>query len=510
VRAPGLQQGDPSAEIIDLLDEESDAFSVRAPTPGTGEDGRWRRWLAPMGGVAAVGMIAYAIASSSSTHSPTAATATSALITAPASTAPRSTPPLPTSADLHYYAADPQGYILQGANVASGLGTDDGSESYQRWTATGESSPNDAWFSIETYPSRGANPTNTINAYRVELNGRYIAVSYPASRTIAADFSASPTLGVHLLGVGLSDDQMLRLAGAVVADGSNAVLDDPGIYAGFERATTVSPWFAMFRTPLVQADYGDMRRGQWFALAVGRIDPGFDGGVQLSDRSSALRHSLVNTTSFMLDGHVAVAGERVDSDDMAVVTWMVGNDVITLNGSVPKSELMDIARTVHQVTVTDWQQMIREASQNVSLASASSPIVHEGVFGQVATGRYGNGDTWFIQAAWATRGDESYVSWLWPGPDDANTTMLPTSDTPQLTDQLDAGHTYVFAALPRTYGTGATLHIKRADLEPIAVPFTDIGSEFDRTLAAYAFTEPGIFSAWIEATDGSILAAWPP
>lgn len=510
MRATGLQQGDPSAEIIDLLDEDSDAFPGRASTSGHDDDGRWRHWLAPMSGLAIVGLIGYAIASSSSTHPASTATSTTALATAPATTAPHGSPVALVPADVHYYAADAASYSLLSASVASGLDTEADHTSYQRWTAAGDPAPAGSWFSIETYPAGGTDPADTINAYRVDLNGRYIAVSYPAFKTIAADFSASPTLDVHLLGVGLSDGQVLQLVGAVAAQDGNVILADANAYAGYERSTTVSPTFAIARTPIVQADYADGEAGHRFSLTVGRIDPGFDGGVQLSDRSSALRHSLIHTTSFTIDGHGAVAGEEVDRTGTSLATWMVGDDVITLYGSVPTAELISIARTVHEVTAIDWQRMILFAAQHVSLASQSNPLLHEGAFKTVATGQFSTGEAWSIQAAWTTRGDQTYVSWMWPGPDDGNTTMLMTSDVAQLTDELDNGRTFMLAALPRTYDiTGATLHIDRPGMEPIAVPFNDLGPEFDRTLAAYAFIEPGMFTAWIETADGSILASWP-
>ena len=142
----------------------------------------------------------------------------------------------------------------------------------------------------------------------------------------------------------------------------------------------------------------------------------------------------------------------------------------------------------------------------MSLASQRSPVVEEGTFYEVAGGQFSTAATWFVQAAWTTVGSDNYVSWLWS---DHNSTMLLTSDVPQLTDELDGDTTYMLAALPRTYGTTATLHIDRPGLKPVAVPLQDPGPEFDRTLAAYAFTEPGMFTAWIEAPDGSILAEWP-
>ena len=49
--------------------------------------------------------------------------------------------------------------------------------------------------------------------------------------------------------------------------------------------------------------------------------------------------------------------------------------------------------------------------------------------------------------------------------------------------------TYVLADLPRAVATTAQLEIDRTGLDPVVAPFSDVGVELDRTLAAYAFSE---------------------
>ena len=74
---------------------------------------------------------------------------------------------------------------------------------------------------------------------------------------------------------------------------------------------------------------------------------------------------------------------------------------------------------------------------------------------------------------------------------------------------VDSHRTYVLADLPRSIAPTAQLVVTRAGLDPVAVDFNDIDPNLDRTFAAYAFSEPGLYSAQIVAADGTVLASWP-
>jgi hypothetical protein len=43
----------------------------------------------------------------------------------------------------------------------------------------------------------------------------------------------------------------------------------------------------------------------------------------------------------------------------------------------------------------------------------------------------------------------------------------------------------------------------------VVVPFNDPDATFDRTFAAFAFSEPVPYTAEIVAPDGTVLATWP-
>jgi hypothetical protein len=84
-----------------------------------------------------------------------------------------------------------------------------------------------------------------------------------------------------------------------------------------------------------------------------------------------------------------------------------------------------------------------------------------------------------------------------------------TADAPALRVLSSAERAFVFAAVPRAGGDGATLTVFPSDADPIVVPLRDIEPAFDVFGAATTFVQPGPFSAVITAADGSVLATWP-
>jgi hypothetical protein len=123
----------------------------------------------------------------------------------------------------------------------------------------------------------------------------------------------------------------------------------------------------------------------------------------------------------------------------------------------------------------------------------------------VSFGTDTNSEPWTIQVALATIGDHRQFSWQW----DDNGFGAAFEPTANIHTVVDNRRTYVLAELPRTTALTGYLHITRVGLDPIVVPFTDADSSFDRTFAAYAFSEPTQFTAQITGEDGGVLASWP-
>ena len=101
--------------------------------------------------------------------------------------------------------------------------------------------------------------------------------------------------------------------------------------------------------------------------------------------------------------------------------------------------------------------------------------------------------------------DKHQLVWQW---DDAGFGS-PAGAKGKITTVVDDKRTYVFAELPRSPASTSQLQILRDGLDPILVPFADPDPELDRTVAAYAFSEPVAFTAQIIGTDDAVLANWP-
>ena len=65
------------------------------------------------------------------------------------------------------------------------------------------------------------------------------------------------------------------------------------------------------------------------------------------------------------------------------------------------------------------------------------------------------------------------------------------------------------STIARSIAASAQLQITRSGLDPVLVSFADADPSFDRTFAAYAFSEPTLYTAQIIGPDGAVLANWP-
>ena len=124
----------------------------------------------------------------------------------------------------------------------------------------------------------------------------------------------------------------------------------------------------------------------------------------------------------------------------------------------------------------------------------------------VSFGSDANAEPWTVRMSIATFGDQRQVSWQWK--DNGYTT--PADDAAKITTVVDSKRTYVLADLPRSIAPTAQLQITRDGFDPVVVPFADTDASLDRTVSAYAFSEPIPYTAQIIGADGAVLANWPP
>ena len=509
VRASGLQ-GDSSSEIIEIFDDDTDGFDHRAQSHTTDDHGG-PRWIGPVAVVALVAVIGYGVATSaSSSRSPKASTAPSTSVvvrtTLPVRVPTATTlPPAPT---VPFYSADPpRQYTIQYADLQTeqpGIG---GDSRFQLWATRASISTPRSWFSVSS--SLGSTGLTVPGAYRLKTDHGVFAISHLPSRQSSAQFMASSNW-VLLTAFGFSDDDLVRLAKTVTfseAGGGTFYFDDPALIAGYEMISTVDPWGAVQGQPAEQIFYsatGDPFGG--FSIGVSPLQLTSNGDFTL-DRQSALQFLINDVSPFTVDGHDAVAGALINQPDVALASWSAGDHIVTVSGKMSVSQLIAIAQTVHQVGAAEWAGIaIQNSTATNSNNNNNNTTVNVPPPMPVSFGTDSQGQPWTIRAALATYGNLRQITWDWTN---GNFWTTPT-DNVQINTVVDLDRTYVLADVPRALATTAELHVVPNGLDPVVIHFNDIDPTSDRIFAAYAFSEPGPYTAQVVGADGTVLATWPP
>jgi hypothetical protein len=501
VRATGLE-GDTPIEIIDIIDDDADAFGDRVPS-ATMLDSGGRRWVGPIAVAALVALIGYGVATSASTSSvPRVEPGPSTTTPIPTTTRPATPTTIPEPL-VPYYAADPpREYSVEFADVQQVDQNYYGPGDYQLWSTPGATATSGSWFSVESYPGGGANVYAT-DAYRLQVDQQTIAISHTRGGQTLAQFVPNSTSTVTLTAFGLSDEAVVRLAQTVRIAREIVQFSDRSVVEGYELISTVHPWAAVQGMPVEQVYYSDGNNPiNGFGIAVALFPSSSEVGAVL-DRDTALQFFLDHATPFEVDGHTGVAGAVVGQQEFTMATWVAGDHIVTVSGSISVPQLIAIARTVHQVSRGEWAGMQFQASRHN--ADNNFGNYEQSDLVPVAFGTDATGETWTIKVAMATFGDQQQVSWEWGNGGFGG----PVDDVAKISTLADSRRTYVLAELPRAVAPTAQLQIIRDGLDPVTVPFTDTDATFDRTFAAYAFSEPTTYTAQIVGADGTVLANWP-
>ena len=504
VRAAGLQC-DELPEVIEILDDDTDAFGERA-RGDTLEDTGGPKWVGPVAVLALVGLIAFGVASSSSSDGTPHAAPVTTTSAVPQTTQPAPTSTLPPEPPVPYYSADPpRQYAVQYAEIQTDPHVFYGGDSYQLWATEGATATSGSWVSIDSWSGGGFG--SVWNAYRVLAGDRQIAISHAAAGQSSAQFSTSAGVSVTLGSYGRSDDELVQLAASVTETNGHVEFGDPALLTGLRMLTSVPPGLAIQGVTREQVNYvytDDPSRT--FTIDVSQYPPTSDDGAGgPADREIALRFFFDHLTPFTADGHAAVAGTVPGSSDYVSATWIAGDHTVTVSGNMPEQQLIAIARTVHEVSSSEWQGMQFQAARNATPATNGANDYKEELAQTVSFATDSAGNPWTVRVANASFGNQRLLAWKW-GADGVQETP---SDSAQISTAVDSQRTWVVADLPRAVAATAELHVSRVGLDPVVVPFIDLGPTFDRTFAAYAFSEPGPYTAQIVAPDGTVLASWP-
>lgn len=504
-------------EVIELLDDDADAFGEH-PGSHTSSDDGGARWVGPVAGLAMVAIIAYGIVSSSPSHSAPEVAPTSSTAPSPTNTTPTTVVPTQTAAadtatfPVPYYAAEPpRGYKVQEVGIQlADSGAYYGADGYQLWATDGASASDGSWFSIQSF--RGGTDFHITDAYRVANDRQPIAITHTAGGQTVAQLAVGRLASVTMTSFGHSDDEVVRLAESITYENGRAEISDTSLLDGHHLLSNVMPWLAIQGVAVERTYYApvdELEAGVRIAVGLPAVvGDSIDDGNIGADREVALRFFLSNRTSFTADGHAAVAGEVVGKRGFSVATWIVDDHIVTLSGMVSVPEMVRLARSVHEVSANEWEGMKLQASLHRSEVDRMYTLQGQTQPTPVSSGTDENGKEWTIQAAVASFGNEHQITWMWNEQGGTSWTSV-RDNTVQINPVVGPDRTYVLADLPRTIAAQAELHVTRPGADPVVVPFTDIDPDLDRTLAAYVFSEPGPYDAQVVGPDGAVLASWP-
>jgi hypothetical protein len=491
-----------SLEIIEIIDDGLDPFGDRGASAMVYDSGG-PRWVGPVAAVALVAFIGYGVATSATSGVPKVAPAPSTNVPPATTTSPTPTTTIPKPL-VPYYAADPpRQFRVQSADLQDVQRTFPRGD-YQLWATPTATSTSGSWFSIQSRRS-GPQSISATNAYRFESGEQSLAISHTPGGQTVTEASINAAMSATITSFGWSDEDIVRLARSITvsdrSDGNEVVVGDPALTTGYQMISSVRPWLALLGTPVEQVYYAAGSDTKTFiSINVAPRPPSGEGGSTL-DRQIALRFFLHHSTPFDVDGHVATAGRIIGEQDQSMATWIAGDHIVTVSAQMPVPELISVARTVHQVSSQEWDGMQFQAEGNTVFDggySTTDPI-------PVSFGTDTDGNSWTITAAVATFPSGTEVDWHWG----SNGYGLLSDTAPRISTVVSGDRTYVLAELPRSVAPIAQLQVVRDGLDPVIVPFVDTDAGLDRTLAAFAFSEPVPYSAQIIGAEGSVLATWP-
>ncbi|HEY4607989.1 MAG TPA: hypothetical protein VIH06_02270, partial [Ilumatobacteraceae bacterium] len=450
-------------------------------------------------------IVGYGLATPASSGVPKAAPAPSTTVPHPTTTISAPTTTIAPKLVPYYAASPPREYRVSYAATNTPDPNYYGDASYELWATDQANANSGAWFSIQT--QRSASPLFAVDAYRVKTGDRTIAISHLSSGQSVLQFpDANDTASVTMTAFGITDERLVDLATSITVAGGEVQIDEDSLVPTFRRVTGVNPFLALQGLPAEEVLYqssNDLRNA--INISVSPRPPSSQGGGTL-DRQIAIRFFLEHATPFTVDGHVAAAGAIVGDPTTALATWIAGDHIVTVSGKTTVSALIAVARTVHEVSDKEWNGMQFQVERYPTGVDRfgdfekSQPV-------DVSFGTDGDGNNWVVTVIMLTFPNEHQIQWQ--GNDDGSAYESSPDDAAKIATVVNNARTYVYADLPRAVAPAAHLQILRDGLDPVVVPFVDADPTFDRTFAAYAFSEPTKYTAQIIGEDGAILADWP-
>lgn len=477
---------EPLPEIVEMIDDEGDAFADRVATGTSSDADGGLRWIGPAAAVALMAIVGYGVVSSA------------------VGSDSKATPSTPGLIDTQYYVADPpSGFMLYLAEDRDQTGApaahfvDTGPA--QLWATHNATGTQGSWFVV----AKGVRHATGRNGYRTLVDGIGVVIERdPSSRQSRVSFTKNGT-AVEITAFGWLDRQLVRLVRSVSIDDSVINFSSEFFTTDHRRILDADPAVAFLGLPVAHVGYTtDLPPAiaDRFTITV--------AGDNVVDRATVAKFAMSHAATFAVGDHPAVVGESVADPTMSIAQWRDDEALITVSGNVDPQRLQAIAETVHRSS----DDAVRK-----QLVDPSSVDEEEKTLGgspkQITAGRLDDGFAWAIQVS-ARDADQPAAGYVWwisrPGPAVQRTDIRPSmpSGEPTIETYVEDGRTYVVAKVPRSM-TGAELHVNPTGLPSIVTPFLDIDPSMPDEFAAAAFVEPVPFAVQILDSSGAQVAFWP-
>ena len=474
---------DPAPEIVEVIDDDRDAFHDAIAAPAGSATSHGSRWIGPAAAAALVAIVGYSVISSASNSHKT------------------TTPSKPDVAQPQFYVADPppgfKMYLAEqrGESQTTADFVDPGPA--QLWATVDATATSGSWFLI----SRGTHHATGRSSYRTLVDGNEVVVEHdPASGHSRVSFTKNGN-DLEITSRGWLDRQLVRLVRSAGSDSSGIFFTDPFFITDHRRILNSDPGTALFGMPVARVGYATgvpVSLAENFTITVAENN--------IVEPSDVAKFAIVQGATFPIGNQTAIVGKSAEDPALSIVQWRDGKWLITMRGNLDTSRMQAIAATVHK-SADDTVRRQRDTTFPGSV-SAMQEVPHT-----VVSGMLSDGWGWTIQVSPRDPANPSagYLWWIGQPGDTATPSETRPSlpgGAPTIETLVEHGRTYILAKVPRGM-TGAELHVSPTGLPSTVSPLFDVDPSLADQFTAAVFFEPVPFTARIVDSDGMTVAVWP-
>jgi hypothetical protein len=472
-------------EIIEIIDDDRDAFGYGASTQTDPATPDGPRWVGSVVAAAVLAVVGFGIVSSAVTSDPAA-------------------PSTPGVIDPHYYVAEPLArgfsmYFAEDRDQDGPTATDFSSSGVaELWATNDASATTGAWFVV----SQGHHHATGRNSYRTIVDGIEVVVEHDQqSRQSRLSFTKNGS-AMEITAFGWLDRQLVRLVRSVSIEDSVIYFSSDFFATDHTRVLQSDPEAALFGLPAARVGYTTglpASLAESFTITV--------AGDNIARRSLVEKFALTNTTTFMVGDLPAIVGQSAADPTVSIAQWRDGERLITVRGNIDIGRMVATASSVHESSRSSVDKLLVATTPPVVAALQVEPAT-------IASGILDDGRKWMIQVS--ARGTPEttggYVWWFRQSADTATpmeTRLSLPSGSPTIESIVEDGLTYVVAKVPRSMAR-AQLHVNPTGEPSTVSSLTDINPDLADLFTAAVFPEAVPFTARIVDGNGTTVASWPP